>query len=316
MNKSILNGLVAITLLVALSSCNNKTKKEQTSDSETTTISIDHLSGTTDITLNPENVVILHYGALDTYRELGLQSHVKGIPASNTPEYLSDFTKEKNIADVGTVKEANLEKVNATNPDLIIIGGRMAAKYDEMSKVAPTINFDIDTKNYWESFKHNQQIIGKLYKVEEKVEQVLKDMEERITEIKEKASTSEKKALIILTNEGRMSAYGKGSRFGIIHDVFGIHPADSNIEVSTHGHPVSNEFIKELNPDILFVIDRGAAIKRETVGSKQFTNPLIEQTNAYKNNKIIFLNPELWYLSGGGLQSFKMMLDEIESAIN
>ncbi|MGL4584126.1 MAG: ABC transporter substrate-binding protein, partial [Flavobacterium sp.] len=116
-------------------------------------------------------------------------------------------------------------------------------------------------------------------------------------------------------NEGRLSAYGKGSRFGIIHDVFGVKPADQKIEVSTHGQAISNEFIKELNPDYIFVIDRGAAIKRATMGKEEFANALVKQTNAYKNDKIILLNPEVWYLSGGGLKSIKMMLDEVEQAI-
>ncbi|MBD1421294.1 siderophore ABC transporter substrate-binding protein [Sphingobacterium chuzhouense] len=312
MNKLFLN--CAVAALVVCASCNSGSQ-EKNQQSEENTVTVEHLSGSTPVKMNPENVVVLHFGALDTYDELDLQPYVKGIALSNTPKYLSSFASGDGLVDVGTIKEANIEKVNAVEPDLIIIGGRMAANYDELSKVAPTINLDIDMSNYWTSFKSNQQIIGKLYNKEEQVEKELEDIEKRIAAIKEKADASNKKALIVLTNEGRMSAYGKGSRFGIIHDVFGIQPADSNIEASTHGQSVSNEFIKEVNPDILFVIDRGAAIKRETAGLEQFANPLIQQTNAYKNDKIIFLNPEIWYLSGGGLKSIKLMLDEIEEAI-
>lgn len=311
MNKLFLNCAVATAVVFA--SCNSGSQSN-TEESDENTITIDHLSGSTTVKQNPENVVVLHFGALDTYHDLGLQSYIKGIAVSGKPAYLSSFSSE-GMVDVGTIKEPNIEKVNAAEPDLIIMGTRMEAAYEELSKVAPTINFDADDDNYWESFKNNQRIIGQLYDTEEQVEKELEDIENRIAAIKEKTSESEDKALIILTNEGRMSAYGKGSRFGIIHDVFGVQAADDNIEVARHGQSVSNEFIKETNPDILFVIDRGAAIKRETAGLEQFANPLVQQTNAYKNDKIIFLDPELWYLSGGGLTSIKMMLDEIEKAI-
>lgn len=312
MNKLFLN--YAVAALVVCSSCNTNSQGE-TEQSDENTITVEHLSGSTSVKMNPENVVVLHFGALDTYENLDLQPYVKGLAASNIPAYLSSFENQEGLVDVGTIKEANIEKVNAVEPDLIIIGGRMAVNYDELSKVAPTINLDIDMDNYWESFKDNQRVIGKLYNKEEQVENELEDIDTRIAAIKSKADASGKRALIVLTNEGRMSAYGKGSRFGIIHDVFGVQPADDNIDASAHGQSISNEFIKEANPDILFVIDRGAAIKRETANLAQFANPLIQQTNAYKNDKVIFLNPEVWYLSGGGLKSIKLMLDEVEKAI-
>lgn len=78
-----------------------------------------------------------------------------------------------------------------------------------------------------------------------------------------KATADSKKALVILANEGKISAYGAGSRFGIIHDVFGFAQADDKIEVSTHGQSVSYEYVADKNPDYLFVVDRDAAVKSD-----------------------------------------------------
>jgi len=39
------------------------------------------------------------------------------------------------------------------------------------------------------------------------------------------------------------------------------------------------------------------------------------KTNAYKNGKIFYLDPDYWYLSGGGLLSMKEMIKEIEAAM-
>ena len=106
-----------------------------------------------------------------------------------------------------------------------------------------------------------------------------------------------------------MSAYGPSSRFGVIHDVFGLKPADEKIEVSTHGQSITFEYIMETNPDVLFVIDRNCGSRRRSQCRKtQLKMNLLKKTTAYKEDKIIYLDPDSWYLSGGGLQSVKRWL--------
>ena len=78
--------------------------------------------------------------------------------------------------------------------------------------------------------------------------------------MKKQAEASANNALVVLVNEGQLSAYGKGSRFGLIHDTFGFKAADDKIEASTHGQSVSYEYVLEKNPGILFVVDRTKAI--------------------------------------------------------
>lgn len=41
----------------------------------------------------------------------------------------------------------------------------------------------------------------------------------------------------------------------------------------------------------------------------------VRQTNAFRKGKIVYLQPDLWYLSGGGLESLSLQLDEVGSAI-
>ena len=127
----------------------------------------------------------------------------------------------------------------------------------------------------------------------------------RIAAINEKSATNDAKALIILGNEGKVSAYGPSSRFGIIHDVFGFKAADEKIEVSTHGQNITFEYILETNPDILFVVDRDAAVGGDASAKDSIENEFVKKTNAYKNGKIIYLDPDYWYLSGGGLHIYE-----------
>ncbi|EPS50295.1 iron chelate uptake ABC transporter, FeCT family, solute-binding protein [Clostridium botulinum CFSAN002369] len=63
-------------------------------------------------------------------------------------------------------------------------------------------------------------------------------------------------------------------------------------------------------------MDRGAVVQggHKSV-NKILENDLIKTTKAYKNNKIISLNPELWYISSGGIVSTTEMLKEIKDSI-
>src|SRR5699024_10894585 len=117
-----------------------------------------------------------------------------------------------------------------------------------------------DNEHYMDSFKHNMELVAEIFDKEDEMKAELEEIDEQIAEINEKASESDSDALIILGTEGKISAYGPSSRFGVIHDVFGFKAADENIEVSTHGQNISFEYILETNPGILFVVDRDAAI--------------------------------------------------------
>lgn len=98
--------------------------------------------------------------------------------------------------------------------------------------------------------------------------------------------------------------------------MFGFAQADDKIEVSTHGQSVSYEYVADKNPDYLFVVDRDAVVKSDGGESgsakKAVENDLVKNTNAFKNGKIIYLDPNYWYLSGGGLISVSEMLKEVE----
>ena len=78
----------------------------------------------------------------------------------------------------------------------------------------------------------------------------------------------------MLVNEGQLSAYGKGSRFGLIHDTFGFKAADDKIEASTHGQSVSYEYVLE---KILFVVDRTKAIGGDDSKDNVAANELIQK---------------------------------------
>lgn len=318
--KKFLSIFAVLGLILVLAACgaDNKEKESEGSNdqsneaSESTTLTIKHELGETPVKKNPEKVVVFDYGALDTLDKLGIE--VAGVAKQSLPEYLSKYGDDK-YENIGGLKEPDFEKINEMKPDLIIISGRQSDMYEDLSEIAPTIHLGVDATRYMESFKENVGKIAEIFGKEDAVDAEIKAVEEKIADINEKATASDKKALILLANEGKVSAYGPGSRFGIIHDVFGFKAADEGIEASTHGQSITFEYILETNPDILFVIDRSAAVGGEVGAKDTIENELVQKTNAYKDGKIIYLDPEYWYLSGGGLESVAEMVDEVEPVL-
>jgi iron complex transport system substrate-binding protein len=200
-------------------------------------------------------------------------------------------------------------------PDVIFISARQAELYEEFADIAPTVFVELDYANYMESFKKNMNLIGKIFGKEDVVASEIEEINAGIEALKEKTTALNKKGLILLANEGKVSAYGPGSRFGIIHDVFGFGAADEGIEVSTHGQSITFEYVLETNPDVLFVIDRNTAVGADAAAKDTIENELVQKTTAFKEGKIIYLEPNNWYLSGGGLQSMKVMMSEIEGSL-
>ncbi|MFJ7935046.1 siderophore ABC transporter substrate-binding protein [Sporosarcina sp. NPDC096371] len=290
----------------------SKAEPEVEGTTEPEILTIKHDLGEAKVAKNPEKVVVFDFGMLDTLDELGVE--VAGVPQMNIPSYLSKYEDSK-YTNVGGLKEPDFETIHAMKPDVILISGRQSAMYEELNEIAPTIFVGVDTANYMESFKHNMNMVAELFSKEDEMKEELAEIDEKIAAISEESSKIDAKSLIILGNQGKVSAYGPTSRFGIIHDVFGFKAADENLEVSTHGQGISFEYILETNPDILFVIDRDAAVGGDASAKDSIENELVVKTKAYKDGKIIYLDPNYWYLSGGGLQSVKAMIEEVEEVL-
>ncbi len=158
----------------------------------------------------------------------------------------------------------------------------------------------------------NITTLGVIFDEEEAAEEAIVTLNEEIESVKAKTAGISEKTLTLLLNDGSMSAFSTGSRFGFIYETLGFTPVDAAIEDSTHGQSVGYEGLLEINPQILFVIDRTAALGTASdENAALLENDFVYQTDAYKNNKIINLSSDLWYLSGGGIESIHLMIEEI-----
>lgn len=276
------------------------------------TVAVTHARGETDVPQEPRKVLVFDLASLDNLDALGVE--VAGVPGGVKPDYLTKYDAP-GYAKIGTVFEPDYEAVAAEEPDLIIVGGRSAAKYPELSEIAPTIDLTVDTKDYIGSVVSNVETLGRIFGKEAEARQRVEGLRNSVAELREAASSAGK-GLLILTTGGKMSAYGPGSRFGMIHSEFGVPPAVADLNTSNHGQAASFEFILETNPDWLFVLDRDAAIGREGQAARQFLdNDIVRRTTAWRKDQVVYLDAANWYLVGGGLTALQRNVDGIKAAL-
>lgn len=301
-------GLLIVALLLVLTACGSK-------DLEKTDLVIEHDLGSTAVKSNPEKVVIFDLGILDIYQSLGLS--VGGVPQEDLTDNLKEY-KDSKYMNAGTLFEPLFEELAEYGPDLILISGRAADKYDELSKIAPTVALNMDNKDFMGSVDRRLETLKELYPEQGKIiDKEINDLKISVESLKNKAESLNKTTLFILTNGDSISIYGPQSRFGMIYDNFGFKALENvTFEESRHGQQVSFEFVAEHNPDIIIVMDRVAATGQElTAGKDLLNNDLVNMTDAYKNNEIIYVNPFVWYIETGGLNSTKVMIEELGNLV-
>ncbi|SFE15306.1 iron complex transport system substrate-binding protein [Lentibacillus persicus] len=313
MRKIVLAGvLTAFALFAAACGATSGASDDGSDTQEQEKVTVSHELGETDVPENPDDVVVFDYGILDTMDKLGIEP--AGVPKGSIPSYLEKYESDA-YTNVGSLKEPDFDELARIDPDLIIISGRQSSLYDQLEEIAPTVYLGVDTTRYMDSFKENMSKIGTIFDKQDEVDQELQNIEQSLVDLKDKSSSSVENSLIILANDDKISAYGPSSRFGLIHDVFGVPPVDEGIDASTHGMNVSFEYVVEQDPEMLYVVDRSAVVGGETSAKQLVENELVEKTTAYQNDNIVYLNPDYWYLSGGGLISVQEMINEISKSL-
>ncbi|KAA0676507.1 siderophore ABC transporter substrate-binding protein [Roseomonas genomospecies 6] len=275
-------------------------------------MTVRHAQGETRLPPKLDPVLVFDMAALDTLDALGVA--VAGVPTGLKPPHLAKYDGPS-YAKIGTFFEPDYEAVNAADPGLIIAGGRAAPKYAELSRIAPTVDMTTDQDDFLASSIANAETLGRIFGKTALVKQKADRLRASIAELKAAAATAGK-GLLVLTTGGKMSAYGPGSRFGILHTEFGIQPAAPDLKVANHGQAISFEFILETNPDWLFVIDRDAAIGQDGKPARQFLdNDIVRRTTAWRKNQVVYLNGGNWYIVGGGLTALQRNVDDLLAAL-
>lgn len=271
---------------------------------------------TVEVPTNPQNIVVFDMASLDTIGALG--GEVAGAPLDSVPDYLQGYLAEDAFT-AGTLFEADLLEIEAQQPDLIVIGGRSAGLYADLSEIAPTVDLSI-SGSFLETLERNTTFLGEVLGAEDEAAAALTELEAGIDEA-QAVTADAGTGLGLMVSGGKLSAMapsgadatGRNARGGLIYDVFGVTPVVEDIEAATHGEPVSFEFLLEQNPDYLWVVDRDAATGAEDAqaAAAVLDNEIVKQTTASTEDQIVYLNPTAWYIVFGGLDTTRLMIDDV-----
>ncbi|PJF08812.1 siderophore ABC transporter substrate-binding protein [Pseudorhodobacter sp. MZDSW-24AT] len=271
-------------------------------------ITISTATGESTVPANPATIAVLDIAAIDTLAALGVVP--QGVPDKLYVPYLQDLAGQATV--VGTLFEPDLEALATLAPDLIIAGGRSSTQVEPLSQLAPTVDMTI-----WEDVvgegRARIATYGSLFDKADTAAELTASLDAKLAETKA-AAAGKGKALIVQANGPKISAYGAGSRFGWIHSALGLPEAHEKLNPDTHGDSVSFEFIAEVNPDWIIVIDRAAAIGEQASASDTLNNPLVAGTTAGQKGQIVYLSSTPIYIAGGGYTSMMTTLDELLTA--
>ena len=269
-----------------------------------------------EVPYDPQRIAILDMPSLDILDRLGLGDRVVGS-ATTTLEYLQAYVPGDTIANLGSIKEADLEAVMACEPDVIFIGGRLNASYDALSEIAPVVFLSTDTEiGVVESVRNNATTIASMFGLEAQVDELMAGFDARIEALA--AFAEGKNAIVGLCTSGSFNILGSDGRCSIISVEIGFDNLGDGDVTATHGNESSFELVVELDPDYMFVLDRDAAIGTDgaQLAKEIVENELVMDTDVYKDGHIVYLaNPTVWYTAEGGITALDIMLGDLEGAL-
>ncbi len=277
-------------------------------------VTVEHKLGKTVIQRQPQRVAALEMNEVDMLDQLGVP--VTGMVKDFVPHFLVKYKNDAKVADLGAIVQPNLERVHALKPDLILITPLQANHYQELSDIAPTVHFDIDFKNsqtgHFDTVKQHLLTLGRIFHKEALARDKAAALDAQVQQVRSITQNRPERALIVLHNNGAFSSFGAQSRYGFVYSTLGVKQASAAVEAGLHGQPVSSEFIQQANPDILYVVDRTAVMERKAVlKPEDVANPLLRQTNAWKNGRVVFVDADAWYTTGASPTSLRIVMKDV-----
>lgn len=270
---------------------------------------ITHAQGETTLSGVPASVLTQDWAVFDNLVALGVP--VAGVPSSNAPGYLQGSVGADALQ-IGSLFEPDYEGIAAAEADVYFIAGRSASAYDTAKDIVPTIDLSVNNGGIIEGVEHNIEVLGQIFGKADKAAELNAALSAKVEEVKA-AADGQGNALVLVTNAGKLGVYGPDSRVSWVYNEIGMPSALDTVKDGDHGgDAVSFEFLLEVNPDWVFVVDRDAGTGDNTgAAAALLDNELFNQTNAAKNGHLVYLDPQAAYISMHGYQGVMLLLDQV-----
>lgn len=270
---------------------------------------VKHAMGETNVPVNPQRVVVLDTGELDSVLALGIKpvGAVEALAGEGFQEYFGDQTQ--GITNVGTIAEPNLETILTLKPDLILSNKvRHEDIYQQLSEIAPTV-FAERVGVVW---KENFMLAGEALNKTAEAERLMQAYDARIRELQtnlgDQAAQTTVSVIRFLPEQLRL--YQKGSFIGTILEDVGFARPESQSKTDETWLEGNKERITDLDGDVMFVTSYGPADK--TVMDSFRNDPLWSQLEVVKQNKVYDVSDDHWML-GIGVLAANRVIDDLNT---
>ena len=302
---AIISGLLLYYLPDMTSGHNAESNKTSQTFKEKTIV---HDFGTTELKKAPKRIVILD----NLYGEILDSLDITPVGATTGQADSQEFStlfkkqyKDAKVVSVGWQGNPDLDKIAELKPDLILITGEQEDLYDELSEIAPTVGYQINTDENWD-YHETSLKVAEIFDKRDEMKKDLDRLDAReavfAENVKAKFGNQKLMYLRVTDNDIRYYAYG---HFGYLYDTYHFNRAET-FNPDDMLQVIDPDKLKDINPDLLIV----QADSQELLDNKLKNTPVWTSLKAVQNNKVIYADYST-YMLGFGIVSQEAIMKQI-----
>ena len=302
---AIISGLLLYYLPDMTAGHNAESNKTSQTFKEKTIV---HDFGTTELKKAPKRIVILD----NLYGEILDPLHITPVGATTGQADSQEFStlfkkqyKDAKVVSIGWQGNPDLDKIAELKPDLILMTGEQEDLYDELSEIAPTVGYQINTDENWDY--HETSL--KVAEIFDKRDEMKKDLDrvdarEAVFAENVKAKFGDQKLMYLRVTDNDIRYYAYG-HFGYLYDTYHFNRAET-FNPDDMFQVIDPDKLKDINPDLLIV----QADSQELLDNKLKNTPVWTSLKAVQNNKVIYADYST-YMLGFGIVSQEAIMKQI-----
>ena len=302
---AIISGLLLYYLPDMTSGHNAESNKTSQTFKEKTIV---HDFGTTELKKAPKRIVILD----NLYGEILDPLDITPVGATTGQADSQEFStlfkkqyKDAKVVSVGWQGNPDLDKIAELKPDLILMTGEQEDLYDELSEIAPTVGYQINTDENWD-YHETSLKVAEIFDKRDEMKKDLDRLDAReavfAENVKAKFGNQKLMYLRVTDNDIRYYAYG---HFGYLYDTYHFNRAET-FNPDDMLQVIDPDKLKDINPDLLIV----QADSQELLDNKLKNTPVWTSLKAVQNNKVIYADYST-YMLGFGIVSQEAIMKQI-----
>jgi iron complex transport system substrate-binding protein len=268
-----------------------------------------------DVPAAPKKVVTLSEPTLDAALALGVEpaGATAGRGQKGVSTYLADKAGKAQV--VATVAEADMEKVAALQPDLILLDETTAVKtqVSKLESIAPTVVTAKLNEDWKKAFTATADALNKTSEAEKIVSGFDADLAAAKKKLGANAGAS---VSVVRWQNGAPSAVGRGVGHvgSTIADLGLARPKDQQGVGSGHSEPVSLEKLSTIDADWLVFGTLGDRADGERAYAEAKKVPNFGKLQAEREGHVIVVQGSAWNSAGGPLAA-RIVLADLTKAL-